>query len=439
MLLNCDQLIIYRNMEGEDILRDMCTLVEVVDGRDSKETKPKFKALAADVVSRLICVGEEHGFHGSLWADYLTNLLVNSENPYSLACEIGGNADGSIDEIMIHDMEIFHELFHINVEGILRAFGLENMSMILDYTPIRSSRVYNMRIRDRICLLAEDLSEAPKASQMKGVLTSFYKQFGVGKLGLHKAFQLDADKDGNMMLVPVIKMSHVTLADLVGYDSAKEKLVENTDAFVARKPANNCLLYGDAGTGKSTSVRALANEYYVSGLRIIQVYRHQFIYLNELIAQIKHRNYRFIIYMDDLSFEDFETEYKYLKAVIEGGLEKRPDNILIYATSNRRHLVRENVSDRDDRDEEMHRSDTMAEKLSLSQRFGVSIYFGFPSKKEYNNIVLTLASRAGIVMPEEEILLEANKWELSHGGRSGRIAQQFIDHLLGMKSTERSF
>ena len=137
--------------------------------------------------------------------------------------------------------------------------------------------------------------------------------------------------------------------------------------------------------------------------------------------------------MDDLSFEEFEIEYKYLKAVIEGGLEKKPDNILIYATSNRRHLIRETFKDKEDRDEELHTNDTVQEKLSLVARFGVTIYFGKPAKKEFQEIVLALAEKNGIDMPEDELLLEANKWELSHGGLSGRTAQQFIDYLMGTR------
>ena len=161
------------------------------------------------------------------------------------------------------------------------------------------------------------------------------------------------------------------------------------------------------------------------------MYKHQFRDLNDVIAQIKNRNYKFIIYMDDLSFEEFEIEYKYLKAVIEGGLEKKPENVLIYATSNRRHLIRETFKDKQDRDEELHVNDTVQEKLSLVSRFGVSIYFGSPDKKQFQQIVSTLADRYGVRMSEDELLLKANQWELSHGGLSGRTAQQFIDYLLG--------
>ncbi len=237
----------------------------------------------------------------------------------------------------------------------------------------------------------------------------------------------------NVEIVPITNIAHVKLDDLVGYESQKKKLIDNTEAFIAGRPANNCLLFGEAGTGKSSSIKAILNQYYDQGLRIIEVYKHQFKDLNDVISQIKNRNYRFIIYMDDLSFEEFEVEYKYLKAVIEGGLEKKPENVLIYATSNRRHLVRESFNDRNDYNEDLHSSDTKQEKMSLSSRFGVSIYFPSPAKKEYNTIVKELAARHNITMPEDELILEANKWEIAHGGLSGRTASQFIDYLRGFE------
>jgi predicted AAA+ superfamily ATPase len=220
----------------------------------------------------------------------------------------------------------------------------------------------------------------------------------------------------------------------VGYELQKMKLVDNTRAFIEGRKSNNALLFGDSGTGKSTSVKAILNEYYPEGLRMIEIYKHQFEDLSAVIALIKNRNYKFIIYMDDLSFEEFEIEYKYLKAVIEGGLETKPDNVLIYATSNRRHLIRETWNDRSDMEttEELHRSDTMQEKLSLVARFGITINFSSPNKREFQNIVLELAKRQeNIGITEEELLLEANRWELSHGGMSGRTAQQFINYLAG--------
>ena len=261
-------------------------------------------------------------------------------------------------------------------------------------------------------------------------MVSFYKEFGVGKLGLHKAFRV-AHVGDDVQIEPITNIAHVKLEDLVGYELQKKKLIDNTEAFVEGRSANNCLLFGDAGTGKSSSIKAILNRYYDRGLRIIEVYKHQFQDLNEVIAQIKNRNYKFIIYMDDLSFEEFEIEYKYLKAVIEGGLEKKPDNILIYATSNRRHLIKESFRDNEELHGDLHSNDTIQEKLSLVSRFGVTIYFGSPDKKEFQQIVRTLAERNGIDMPEDQLLLEANKWELSHGGLSGRTAQQFVDYVLG--------
>ena len=169
--------------------------------------------------------------------------------------------------------------------------------------------------------------------------------------------------------------------------------------------------------------------------RMIEIYKHQFKDLSNVIAAIKNRNYKFIIYMDDLSFEEFEIEYKFLKAVIEGGVETKPDNILIYATSNRRHLIKETWNDRNDMESSngLHRSDTIEEKMSLVNRFGCQISYSKPSNKEYYNIVIGLAKKNGLDMSEEELMAEANKWELSHGGISGRTAQQFINHCLGMR------
>ncbi len=382
-------------------------------------------------VGALIEHCDTRGFKGDLWADYLTDLLVNSENTYSLACESGKEPGGSIGSLMLHDMKLFYELYHSDVKTLFASDPMEACRCILNYDPTGNRQHYNEEISARICALADKLKSASSPEEMRVILTKYYTECGTGMLGLYKAFTVSSSSQGTLKISPVLNMLNVRLDDLIGYEIAKKKLTDNTDAFVSRLPANNCLLYGDAGTGKSTCIKALATEYYNRGLRIIQVHRNEFELLNDLLDVIRGRNYRFIIYMDDLSFEDHETEYKYLKAVIEGGLEMRPDNVLIYATSNRRHLIRENVSDRDDRDEDMHRSDTMAEKLSLSQRFGVSIYFGAPSKKEYDRIVLELAKRDGLDMDEDILLEEANKWELSHGGRSGRCARQLIDHLCG--------
>lgn len=423
------ELMLYKHMEHEELLRDMTFLMENCDS--DYYNKEDMAGLLFECVNELLELAAGYGFEGNLWHNYLTFLLVNDENAYSTECEIVGEIEGSINTITLHDFEIFRELFAYDFTILEKALGVNCLSVLMHYENVKGhGKVFNKRIRDRICELSEKLGTCENAEEFKCTMTQFYKEFGVGKFGLHKAFRIEHTEAG-ADIVPITKIAHVHLDDLVGYEIAKKKLIENTEAFVKGKKANNCLLFGDAGTGKSTSIKAILNQYYDQGLRMIEVYKHQFQDLNDVIAQIKNRNYKFIIYMDDLSFEEFEIEYKYLKAVIEGGLEKKPDNILIYATSNRRHLVRETFRDKSDRDEELHTNDTVQEKLSLVARFGVTIYFGAPSKKEFQQIVKTLAQKNQINMPEEELLLEANKWELSHGGLSGRTAQQFIDYLLG--------
>ncbi len=421
-----EELIVYKELEDGQILKDMVWLMEHYRSGDGR-AKPLFYECMHGLLERTAT----NGFHGNLWHCYLADLLVNNENSYSLACEIRGEVEGSINQLALHDIAIFKEFFAYDYTEMMEVLKAPEFGHILAYERAQQvSRVYSTRIRDRICSLAVQLAKAADAQEMKAALTEFYQEYGVGKLGLHKAFRVVHEEEG-AKIVPIRNIAHVQLDDLIGYEIPKKKLVENTEAFVSGRKANNCLLFGDAGTGKSTSIKAIANEYYGRGLRIIELYKHQFHDLNDVVAQVKNRNYRFIIYMDDLSFEEFETEYKYLKAVIEGGLEKKPDNVLIYATSNRRHLIRENFSDKEGRRDQMHSSDTVQEKLSLVYRFGVTIFFCGPDKKQYQEIVKGLAARYGVAMEEETLLAEAGKWELSHGGLSGRTAQQFIDYLRG--------
>ena len=420
--------IIYRDFEQGELLEKLTQLMEDV-------THPKVlygkSGEFFGCMQQLVEMAGNYGFSGNLWHNYLTYLLINKENAFSTACEIVGPVEGSINFFARHDFAIFKELFEFDMKQFESIYPSLDSRWITEYENINEhSKLFNKRIRDRICTLAVRLKETETVDDFMAEMVQFYKDFGVGKLGLHKAFRID-DSVKPARIEPITKIAHVHLDDLVGYEIAKKKLIDNTEAFVEGRPANNCLLFGDAGTGKSSSIKAILNQYYDRGLRIIEVYKHQFKDLNSIIAQIKNRNYKFIIYMDDLSFEEFEIEYKYLKAVIEGGLEKKPENILIYATSNRRHLVREKYSDKEERRDDLHSSDTVQEKLSLVYRFGVTIFFCAPEKKEFQKIVKVLAERYGIDMPEQQLLLEANKWELHHGGLSGRTAQQFIDYLRG--------
>ena len=423
-------LILYKDFENGKLFYNMTWIMENYE--NDYYNKEDVESLLYESLNQLMELAVSHGFEGNLWHSFLAFILVNNENAYSKACEIRGEVEGSINQIVLHDFEIIKSLFDFDFEKLAAYFEMDCMDAMLNYQSMsESGKIFNKRIKERINELKLKLEAASSVSEFKDAVTAFYKDFGVGKLGLHKAFRIQHRENEDVEIVPITNIAHVKLEDLVGYELAKQKLIDNTEAFVNGKQANNCLLYGDAGTGKSTSIKAIANQYYDRGLRLIEVYKHQFCDLNDVIAQIKNRNYKFIIYMDDLSFEEFEIEYKYLKAVIEGGLEKKPDNVLIYATSNRRHLIRETFSDKEEVREDMHTSDTVQEKLSLYARFGVSIYFGAPSKKEFQNIVKVLAEKYQVHMDEETLLAEANKWELSHGGLSGRTAQQFINYLLG--------
>ena len=427
------ELIVYRDLSKEEgkLLSDMSFLMDHYD--DEYYNLEDRSGLFYSCIHELLEMAGNHGFYGNLWHCFLAHLLVNNENSYSRACEVVGPVEGSINQAVLHDIIIVKEFFDYDFSGMCGLLGESAWGLIEHYQRSNEkSKVYNTRIQQRICDLAQQFRDNHTPEEMKDTLTQFYKDYGVGKFGLHKAFRIAHDENG-VQILPITNIAHVHMDDLVGYEIQKQKLIENTEAFVNGKKANNCLLFGDAGTGKSSSIKAILNQYYDQGLRIIEVYKHQFKDLNDVIAQIKNRNYKFIIYMDDLSFEEFEIEYKYLKAVIEGGLEKKPDNILIYATSNRRHLIRETFRDKADRDEELHTNDTVQEKLSLVSRFGVTIYFGSPEKKEFQNIVLALAEKNGITMDRDQLLLQANAWELQHGGLSGRTAQQFIDYLLGQQ------
>ena len=426
--------IIYRDFDQEEILSLLAPYVEEQDNDVKKHSENCVRA-----ASLLLDMAGKYGFYGNLWHDYLTFLLVNHENVFSKDCEIRGKREGSINEAALWDFEIFRELFRFDISELDRRFGGGIFSLMKDFRPADTDgKVYNSRIRDRIVELGKKLAESGSALEFLEDMAGFYKDYGVGKLGLHKAFRIVHEEGQTAAIEPITRVAHIRLDDLVGYETAKRKLIENTEAFVAGRKANNCLLFGDAGTGKSSSIKAIMNQYYDRGLRIIEVYKHQFQDLNEVISQVKNRNYKFIIFMDDLSFEDFEIEYKYLKAVIEGGLEKKPDNVLIYATSNRRNLIRERSSDKLEimDPDDLHSSDTVQEKLSLVYRFGVRIYFGKPNKKEFQKIVSVLAERYGVSIPEDELMLKANQWELSHGGMTGRTAQQFIDYLLGTMTEE---
>ncbi|MDD6326827.1 MAG: ATP-binding protein [Eubacteriales bacterium] len=426
-------LVLYRDLGDDSILYELAHIFE--DFALSNASNEALTTRIYQQIKRLLDVATSYGFNYNLWQDYLAFLLITNENSFTITCEKVGAGDGTVNKFAKHDYEIFMRLFHFDFSKIEEELGIDCFSTITNYRSLpKKEQMYNQNVSDKVRYISDHIREAKDVEEVFTLMTDFYRQYGVGMFGLNKAFRIAHDDGKPLTFIPINNTDRVVLSDLIGYEIQKKKLVDNTEAFVQGRKANNVLLFGDSGTGKSTSIKAIINEYYEQGLRMIEIYKHQFQDLSAVISHVKNRNYKFIIYMDDLSFEEFEIEYKYLKAVIEGGLETKPDNVLIYATSNRRHLIRETWNDRSDveQNEGMHKSDTMQEKLSLVNRFGVTISYSKPSKKEFNEIVTELAKRyPEIKLTEEQLIAEANKWELSHGGISGRCAQQFIHYLAG--------
>ena len=434
MYREISKLVMFRNFGEDSILNNLSKIIQEAEAGSAD--KAELVRRSYGEIRKLLEVGTDYGFDKNLWRDYLTFLLITNENPFTRTCEKVGANDGSVNGFAKSDFGIFLGLMNYDFKPLEEKLGVDCFTTVTNYHSIpKKKNMYNRNVSEKVRDLSDRLA-ALDPTDCDGafeILTEFYKRYGVGMFGLNRAFRIRHEEGKELEFIPINNTDRVMLDDLVGYEIQKKRLRDNTEAFVSGRRANNCLLFGDAGTGKSTSIKALINEYYDEGLRMIEIYKHEFKELSAVISAIKNRNYRFIIYMDDLSFEDFEIEYKYLKAVIEGGLESRPENVLIYATSNRRHLIKETWNDSHDMDLEKHHSDTVEEKLSLVARFGVTINFSTPAQKEYFHIVKELAARyPEIDLTEEELLAQANKWEMTHGGMSGRTAQQFIDYLAGM-------
>ncbi len=424
------RLLMYGDLTEESILYRLGRAIDSLESGDynKREITKEINAISKN----LLMLATDYGFDDNLWHNYIAYYIITNENPFSLVTEKTDVKPGSVNHLVENDFKILKEIFDYDFSDLEKELGIESFSVFTNYSAVnKNKQMYNRNVSSKVRKLSKELEAAKDQSDFFTVITNFYKAYGVGMFGLNKAFRIEETGENDMKFVPINNMEEVVLDDLIGYEYQKQQLIDNTEAFVQGKKANNVLLFGDSGTGKSTSIKAIVNQYYDQGLRMIEIYKHQFRYLSKIIASIKNRNYKFIIYMDDLSFEEHEIEYKFLKAVIEGGVETRPDNILIYATSNRRHLIKETWNDRNDQSnaDDRHHSDTVEEKLSLVHRFGVTISYSKPSQKEYLDIVIALAKRAELNISEEELIAKAKVFEMEQGGLSGRTAQQFINYI----------
>lgn len=404
--LKIRSLSIYKGILNRSVPKAFLRLLE------SSDSKPYDFLSAWGDFFALLC---EKGCQDNL-CTYITKAALYDENSFSKAA-----ASDKLNDLP---------------ESIIAA-ARRDISIIVETSLISPEQILNdYKYIDGIIPVAETLPKwktGKPLSQMADIgnavasSAEFYRQNGCGMFARYKAFIW---RDGSIH--PVLHPDSVTLEDLKGYSYSRNLVINNTRAFLNGQSANNCLLYGDKGTGKSSTVKAILNEYCTQGLRIVEMPKERLCDFPLLIDKIAMVPMKFILYIDDLSFQTQDDNYASLKAVLEGGLAARPENTLIYATSNRRHIVRETFSDREG--SELHRNDQMQESLSLADRFGLSVNFSAPSKQDYLDIVAAIAAQRGVEMEQDELFRKAESWALDRGGRSARCARQFIDSLFVSKS-----
>ena len=340
-------------------------------------------------------------------AQAMTQAILYHQNPFSLkAAEGTDTIPLGLTEAAKRDLSILTEAAALTPQDILDSctFREELKCLNLPHWNTGACNGY--------------LCGTPDAVVAK--LTKFYREHGCGIFAKYRAFIWR-----NHTIIPVEYPDKTQMSDLKEYEEPRQLVIDNTESFLNGLPANNCLLYGDRGTGKSSTIKAILNQYYTQGLRVIEMPKEFLMDFPDLVAQIAYLPMKFIIFIDDLSFSHQDDTYASLKAVLEGGVAARPENTLIYATSNRRHLVRETFSDRDG--DEIHRGDTIQESLSLADRFGLSVNFSLPSKEKYLAIVEELAKQRGLEEYIDQLKQGAEQWAIARGGRSPRCARQFMN------------
>jgi predicted AAA+ superfamily ATPase len=361
---------------------------------------------------------------GDAWQQHLLERLLADENPFSRKCETAGLASvgPALVDAARRDLGALGRLYRLDAATLTGALGGD----LPGWDGLRPLEVAEPPDEERA--LRSRLAATADWASLVEALGEHYHAGGAGLLARQRAFRWVG---GAQPLEVVESPDPIRLAELIGYEVERELVVRNTEHFLDGHGANNVLLYGDRGTGKSSTVKALLNEYAERGLRLIEVPKALLGDLPDVLRQLRGRRERFILFVDDLSFDDNETHYKDLKAVLEGGVELRPPNVLLYATSNRRHLVQERFGDRGGPLDEIHASDTAQEKLSFSDRFGIAVTFTAPDQGRYLQIVAGLAQARGIGLPPDDLRRRALEWATWQNGRSARTARQFVDFLAG--------
>ena len=434
-LRDAQHLVIYRGLLSDPVVSSFLELLDTL-GRNAKLTRKAllrinesyamfFSRLAQRTASTC-----RYGL-GTPWQDHLLDLILNDENLFSALAQQGTANDlgNSLLRQVEVDLSRLQRLYHVDADAVLLALRKSDPEGVwLGWNDFTSAKTNNERSSARQ-QTAQLMHEAAEWSLLLPALASCYEKAGAGLLSQCRAFHWRGTGRGGA-LQPIAEPDPIRLEELIGFEDQKEILVRNTSHFLAGYPANNVFVYGDRGTGKSSAIKALLNHFPNEPLRMIEVSRDDLGDLPEVMALVRLRRERFILFIDDLSFEEGESQYKTLKAVLEGSLEARPRNLLIYASSNRRHLIQEYFSDRNDlRGDEVRQQDTLQEKVSLADRFGIQLVFVTPTQKEYFAIVHSLAKRRQLPIEPEDLERRALEWVQLHNARSGRTARQFIDDL----------
>ena len=380
---------------------------------------------------------------GDAWQNHLLDRLLADDNPFSRKAQrapLDGMGSALVGQTYVELIALqgLHALDAHRLQAA--ALRLAPDELWLAWDGFRPLGADGAPTDPAAHAFKQRLSAAADWGLLLPALAEHYTHAGTGLFARYRAFRW-VHVEGRGALEGIAHPDLPRLDDLVGYEAERDLLLRNTEHLLAGYPANNVLLYGDRGTGKSSTVRALLTAYGARGLRLVEVAKAHLPDLPQLLELLRDRRERFVLFVDDLSFHETETEYKELKAVLEGGLEARPPNVLLYATSNRRHLVQERFDDRAGAvNGELHAVDTAQEKLSLSDRFGITLTFVAPDQDRYLAIVRALATSRALPIDAEELRRRALAWAMRHKGRSGRTARQFVDYLtgeLGLAATAR--
>ncbi len=391
MLQKLDTLVIFRSIKKDAALAKLISTLEKLRAGDKDGALKEYCAFTAELYEEDTSLSQ-----------YMLRLVKEDENIYILRRGEGSQISRQIEECLASELYTLEELSRIPCDELIERIGFDGFMPRYEIEPLDFSKIY--------------------ADRVHSVNRHGY--------GIYAKYHVFVVKDGD--IIPVKYPDGIRLSQLSGYEQERQEVIDNTLALLRGKPANNVLLYGDCGTGKSSSVKAIANEYAERGLRLIELKKKQLHEIPNIVRRISRNPLKFIVFIDDLSFTEDDDDYAALKAILEGGVSSTASNLVIYATSNRRHMVRETFSAREG--DEVHRNDTMQEMLSLSERFGLKVVFRKPDKKLYLSVVRDLAKQYALDIGEEELFLRAEQYALERGGRSPRAAKQFVEYLKGVEN-----